>query len=189
MSVIKANEIQDLNGNVILNTNNRIKFLQVVSGESTTQISSDSPTTTSPNIQNYYNLGNSVSLTTVGENSSFFITGYAQVVVFIVSGQGSEYSRCNIGFSVTNGSTTTRISGVDGSSGDSWGSNALQNNGLYNSGVTLSRSTLWTPNTQLNSNVTLTFNLLGAQYDVGNIRWNIEPYSHNNTITVIEFAA
>ena len=58
MSVIKANEIQDLNGNVILNTNNRIKFLQVVSGESTTPISSDSPTFTSPNLRNYYNLDN-----------------------------------------------------------------------------------------------------------------------------------
>ena len=174
MSVIKANEIQDLNGNVILNTNNRIKFLQVVSGESTTQISST-------NIQNYNNLNNSVSLTTVGENSSFFITGYAEVAVALVN--TTPFARCNIGFSVTNGSTTTRISGVDGVYGDSWGSNAAPQ------GTTLNRSTLWTPNTQLNSGVTLTFNLLGAQYDVGNIFWNNEPYGHNNTITVMEFAA
>ncbi len=181
MSVIKANEIQDLNGNVILNTNNRIKFLQVVSGESTTQISYNSSSIASPNIRNYYNLDNSVSLTTVGENSSFFITGYAEVAVALVN--TTPFARCNIGFSVTNGSTTTRISGVDGVYGDSWGSNAAPQ------GTTLNRSTLWTPNTQLNSGVTITFNLLGAQYDVGNIFWNNEPYGHNNTITVMEFAA
>ena len=177
MSVIKANEIQDLNGNVILNTNNRIKFLQVVSGESTTLISSTTR-------QNYYNLNNSVSLTTVGENSSFFITGYAHV--YLISDLTRTFARCNIGFSVTNGSTTTRISGVDGNLGDSWGSNASSTGPV---GSTLNRSTLWTPNTQLNSNVTLTFNLLGAHFDAGNALWNFEPYGHNNTITVMEFAA
>lgn len=177
MSVIKANEIQDLNGNVILNTNNRIKFLQVVSGESTTQISSTI-------VRNYNNLNNSVSLTTVGENSSFFITGYAHV--YVISSTTNSFSRCNIGFSVTNGSTTTRISGVDGTLGDSWGSNASSNSSI---GATLNRSTLWTPNTQLNSGVTITFNLLGAHFDAGNAHWNFEPYGHNNTITVMEFAA
>jgi hypothetical protein len=174
MSVIKANEIQDLNGNVILNTNNRIKFLQVVSVETTQQV-------TSTAYQVYYDLANSVSLTTVGENSSFFIIGYAPVY-----SNSTSVSRHNIGFSVTNGSTTTRISGVDSSLGDSWGSNAA----ISATGVTLNRSTLWTPNTQINSNVTLTFNLLGARYDTAGISyWNLSTYSHNNTITVMEFAA
>ena len=175
MSVIKANEIQDLNGNVILNTNNRIKFLQVVSVETTQEVQSNV-------FQSYYDLATSVSLTTVGENSSFFIIGYTGS-----AGAVGTICRVNLGFSVTNGSTTTRISGVDSSLGDSWGSNAA----ISATGVTLNRSTLWTPNTQINSNVTLTFNLLGGAYDTtsGTVFWNRAPYSHNTTITVMEFAA
>jgi len=174
MSVIKANEIQDLNGNVILNTNNRIKFLQVVSVETTQEVQSNV-------FQSYYDLATSVSLTTVGENSSFFIIGYTGS-----AGAVGTICRVNLGFSVTNGSTTTRISGVDGVNGDSFGSD-----GGRNYGTSLNRSTLWTPNTQINSNVTLTFNLLGGAYDTtsGTVFWNRAPYSHNTTITVMEFAA
>jgi len=188
MSVIKANEIQDLNGNVILNTNNRIKFLQVVSGESTQQVLTNLT-------REYYDISTSVSLTTVGENSSFFISGYG------ATGTYTGQARCNLGFSVTNGSTTTRISGVDGVNGDSWGSDGGRLP-PYFPGVILNRHTLWTPNTQLNSNVTLTFNLLGARYDAApagtpsggtpdltNQFWNLSPYGHNTTITVMEFAA
>ena len=107
-------------------------------------------------------------------------------------------SRCNIGFSVTIGSSsanpvllpggvttlTYRIAGVDGNTGDSWGTST---NGI---GATYARQSVWDPSAAgitVPAGTTMTFNLLGASWDVLP-NWNWQTFQHRNALTVQEIA-
>ena len=141
-------------------------ILKVSYGEGTTQLS----TTTT----NTYQVIHSVSHTAVAPNSRYFLTGYSHAY------NANADSRANLGFSVTIGGTTTRIEGVDGSTGDTWGTNTYP-------GAQLNRSTVYTSTAA--PGTALTFNLLGAGWDDTAMRFNYTGYGHVSTLTVMEIAA
>lgn len=163
MSTLRANQIETVNGKIILPSTGSI--LQVAYGDSTTQVIA---------AQQTYTIIHSVSLTPVASNSRYFITGYSHAY------NASAGARANIGFSVTIGGTTTRISGVDGAAGDSWGTDS-------HNGCQLNRSAVYTSGTA--SGTSMTFNLLGTSYDHANTYFNYAGYGHKSTLTIMEISA
>ena len=155
-------KILNSSGNPILQQTGSI--LQVAYADSTTQVSASTQT---------YTIIHSVTLTSVAANSRYFMDGYCHCY------SASSPARANLGFSVTIGGTTTRIYGVDGSSGDSWGTNVTSGGQLNRSGVYTSSAAAGT---------SLTFNLLGTSFDATTI-WNYIGYNHKSTITVMEISA
>ena len=123
-----------------------------------------------------YQVIHSTTLISKGENSKYYLSGYAH-------GYTSVSNRANLGFSVTIngiGITTTRIAGVDGANGDSWGTDSY-------SGAQYNRSTVWS--SSVGSGTTMTFNLLGAGWDSSGCNWNWSTptfYGHESTLTVME---
>ena len=89
-------------------------------------------------------------------------------------------------FPVTIAGTTTRISGVDGSSGDSWGTNAYPVS-TSSSGAIYTRSAVYTSTAA--AGTSMTFNILGTAYDQTATIWNYSGYGHKSTITVMEVSA
>ena len=125
-----------------------------------------------------YEVINSGIVTSLGANSRYLVMGYAHAY------SPTEASRCNIGFSVTIGSSTYRIAGIDGASGDSWGTST------HGIGATYARQSVWNPSVAgitVPAGTTMTFNLLGASFDVIP-NWNWSIYGHKNTLTVQEIA-
>ena len=135
-------------------------------GEGTTQVTTTAAQT--------YTLIHSVSHIAAAANSRYFLTGYSHAY------NATDPTRTNIGFSVTIGGTTTRIEGVDGSSGDSWGTNSV-------SGSQFNRSTVYTSTAA--AGTVLTFNLLGAGFDNTSTIFNYSGYSHQSALTIMEIAA
>lgn len=169
MSTVKTNQIQTTGGKVILPSTGSI--LQVAYAESTTQVTNSAART--------YEVIHSVTLTSVAANSRYFVTGYAHGY------NATSNSRGNIGFSVTISGVTTRIAGVDGVSGDSWGTNFTPPSG--SSGAALTRSAVYTSTAA--AGTSMTFNLLGTNYDASGSIFNYSGYSHKSTITVMEVSA
>lgn len=168
MSTLRTNAITTTGGKPILNSTGSI--LQVAYGESTTQVIV---------AQQTYTVIHSVSLTSVSPNSRYFITGYAHGY------NATSNNRSNIGFSVTISGVTTRISGVDGGSGDSWGTNTSPVSS--SSGAIFARSAVYTSTAA--AGTSLTFNLLGTGYDAANTYFNYSGYNHRSTLTVIEISS
>jgi len=139
-------------------------ILQTEFGSTTSQVVNTTTRT--------YQVIHSLTLTSINSNSRYFITGYAHGY------SASAGARSNLGFSVTIGGVTTRIEGVDGANGDSWGTSAT-NGAQYN------RSTVWTSTSP--AGTIMTFNLLGAGYDFAPT-WNLSTYGHKSTLTVMEIA-
>lgn len=162
MSTLKTNAITTVAGKPILNSTGSI--LQVAYGESTTQVTSSAQS---------YAIIHSVTLTSVAPNSRYFLTGYSHCY------SATAGTRANLGFSVTISGTTTRIYGVDGSAGDSWGTVANPGGQLNRSGVYTSTSPAGT---------TMVFNLLGTSYENAT-SFNFAGYNHRSIITVMEISA
>lgn len=169
MSTVKTNQIQTTAGKIILPSTGSI--LQVAYADSTTQVTNSAVRT--------YEIIHSVTLTSVAANSRYFIDGYAHGY------NQTQGARGNIGFSVTISGTTTRISGVDGTSGDSWGTHLRPDGSL--SGVVYARSAVYTSTAA--AGTSMTFNLLGTSYDASTSIFNYSGYSHKSTITVMEISA
>lgn len=163
MSTLRANQIQTITGEVILNSTGSI--LQTVFNENNTY-------TFNSAIRIYESIV-SVTLTSVKANSRYFMTGYSHGY------SSTSNSRGNLGFAVQSGASTTRLAGVDGEYGDSWGTLAYPG-GQYN------RSFVYYSSVAAGTN--LTFYLLGAGYD-SQIGWNFPGYGHKNCITVMEISA
>ena len=117
----------------------------------------------------------SVVLETIESGSMFYMNAYAHGY----SPTNSPSTRANLGYSITIGETTTRIAGVDGSAGDSWGTQ------LY-PGAIYSRPAIYAPDVAIPKGTTCTFNLLAASWDVTNSIWNYDGYGHESTLVVTE---
>ena len=141
-------------------------IIKVSYGEGTSQVSTTA--------QRTYTLIHSVSHTAVAPNSRYFLTGYTHAY------NATAGSRANLGFSVTIGGATTRIEGVDGSSGDAWGTAA-------HPGAQLNRSAVYT--STATSGTVLTFNLLGATWENSPTYFNYTGYSHQSALTIMEIVA
>ena len=141
--------------------------VQTVFDKSTTQVAVSSAQT--------YMLIQSVVLQTIESGSMFYMNAYAHGY----SGTNSPSTRANLGYSITIGETTTRIAGVDGSAGDSWGTQ------LY-PGAIYSRPAIYAPDVAIPAGTTCTFNLLAASWDVSNSIWNYTGYGHESTLVVTE---
>ena len=140
-------------------------IIKVSYGEGTTQMATTAA-------QTYYTI-HSVNHTALATNSKYFLTAYCH------AWDASDSSRANLGFSVTIGGVETRIQGVDGGSGDSWGTNAYP-------GANLNRSTVYT--STATAGTVLTFNLMGAGWDTNDTRFNYTGYGHISTLTIMEIA-
>ena len=138
-------------------------IIKVSYGEGTTQVATT--------VAQTYTLIHSVSHTAVSTNSRYFLTGYSHAY------NATAGTRANLGFSVTIGGVTTRIEGVDGASGDSWGTEAYP-------GSQLNRSTVYTSTAA--AGTVLTFNLLGASFENTNTIFNYSGYSHQSNLTIME---
>lgn len=169
MSTLRANQIETVNGKIILPSTGSI--LQVAYGDSTTQVIVP---------QQLYTIIHSVSLTSVAPNSRYFMTGYAHAYNDTSGTVGDPGARVNIGFSVTIAGTTTRISGVDTNYGDSWAVNSIN-------GVQCTRSAVYTSTAPAGTSIT--FNLLGASYDYADTYFNYAGYGHKSTLTIMEISA
>jgi hypothetical protein len=163
MSTIKTNAITTVAGKPILNSTGSI--LQAGYAEYTTQY-----TNTTQTYQVFYSL----PITASASNSRYLLIGNTHTYS-ITTG-----ARCNIGYSVTIGGTTTRIAGVDGANGDSWGN-------LCYSGVTMNRQAIYTSTAA--SGTTLTFNFLVAGFDAATYIFNYSGYGHKSTFTVMEISS
>jgi hypothetical protein len=139
--------------------------LQIAKGESTTQVSFST-------IYTYYVLY-SFNVTAVGDNSRYVFNTYQHAYHTTSTGA----TRANLGYSVTIGGTTTRLAGVDGSYGDSWGQQA------YPSAI-LNRHHVW--DSSVPTGTVITVNVLGAIYDAGTIHFTYAGYGIKGICTVTE---
>jgi hypothetical protein len=105
MSLIKTNAITTVAGKPILNSTGSI--LQAGYVEYTTQYINSTIQT--------YQIFYSQTITASAPSSRYLLIGNTH------SYNATANGRCNIGYSVTISGTTTRIVGVDGGFGDSWG--------------------------------------------------------------------
>lgn len=120
----------------------------------------------------YFNL-HSISVTAVGNNSRYFLQCFQQAYHSSTGGRG------NVGWSVTVNGVTTRLTGTDGSSGDSWTQNVYP-------GVAMHRPFLYT--SSVPAGTVLTFTLLGATFEAGTITFNYAGYSMVGFLYVTEIA-
>ena len=138
-------------------------------GSSTTNVSVGTSKT-------YVEIAN-LTYTTKAANSIFFLTGYAHCY-----GSGGAYTsstRANIGFEVVSGGVTTRITGVDGNSGDTWGTQSYP-------GCILARHDQYT--SSFAAGTACTFKLLGASFDLSTAKFNHPGYNHKCVLTLFEIA-
>ena len=127
-------------------------------------------------IRTYVEIAN-LTYTTKAANSIFFLTGYTHCY-----GSGGSYtssSRANIGFEVVSGGVTTRITGIDGASGDSWGTQSYP-------GCILARHEQYT--SSFAAGASCTFKLLGASFDLSTANFNHPGYNHKCVLTLFEIA-
>ena len=164
MSTLKTNAIQTVAGKPILNSTGSI--LQSGYAEYTTQLSSATTVT--------YQVFYSLPIIASASNSRYLLIGNTHTY------STTTGARCNIGYSVTISGTTTRIAGVDGASGDSWG------NVCY-PGITMNRQAIYTSTAA--SGTSLTFNFLVAGFDAATYVFNYSGYGHKSTFTVLEISA
>lgn len=162
MSILKTNAITTVAGKPILNSTGSV--LQVAYTESI------APVTSSAQI---YTILQPLVVTATASNSRYILIGYSHAYSATAS------TRSNLGFSVTINNITTRIYGVDGASGDSWGT-TTQN------GCQLNRSGVYTSSAP--AGTTLIFNLLGTSYE-NSTTFNLTGYGHKLTFTVLEISA
>ena len=166
MSILKVNAIQNVAGKPILNSTGSI--LQTAYTEYQTTLSQSTLYT----YQIYYSL----AVTATATNSRYLCIGNVHAYNTTANG------RCNIGYSVTIGGSTTRIAGVDGTSGDAWG----YPNGGGNGGCCMNRQAIYT--STASDGTVLTFNFLVATWEgVGQFVWS--GYAHRSTFTVMEISA
>lgn len=166
MSILKADQIQSLSGKPILNSTGSI--LNVAYTEYTTSFANTAVQT--------YQIFYSLPITATASNSRYLLIGNAH------SYNPTANARCNIGYSVTISGTTTRIVGVDGSTGDSWG----YPSGVGFGGCYMNRQAIYTSSASLGT--TLTFNFLVGCYE-GVGQFNLAGYNHKSTFTVMEISA
>jgi len=164
MSTLKTNAIQTVAGKPILNSTGSI--LQVNYAEYTPQVSF----TTIRSYEVFY----SQTITASASNSHYLLIGNTHAYSATTSLRG------NIGYSVTISGVTTRISGVDGAGGDSWG------NVLF-PGTTMNRQVIYT--STASAGTSLTFNFLVGHFDAGTATYNFAGYNHKSTFTVLEISA
>lgn len=164
MSTLKTNAITTVAGKPILNSTGSI--LQVAYAENTTPFSSSTIQT--------YQVFYSQTIAAASTNSRYLLIGNTHVY------SGTVSLRANIGYSVTIGGITTRILGVDGSSGDSWGNTT-------NNGLTINRQAIYT--SSVSAGTSLTFNFLVGHFDAGTAQYNTTGYNHKSTFTVLEISA
>jgi hypothetical protein len=162
MSTLKTNAITTVAGKPILNSTGSV--LQVAYTESIGQVTSSAGS---------YTILQPLVLTATASNSRYILIGYAHAY------SATAGTRSNLGFSVTNNSITTRIFGVDGASGDSWGTTTQ-------SGCQLNRSGVYT--SSASAGTLLIFNLLGTSYENTTI-FNLAGYGHKLTFTVLEISS
>jgi hypothetical protein len=167
MSTLKTNAIQTVAGKPILNSTGGI--LNVAYTEYTTAFANS--------VVQTYQIFYSLPITATASNSRYLLIGNSH------SYNATANSRCNIGYSVTISGTTTRIVGVDGASGDSWGypSNVGTSAGCY-----MNRQAIYT--SSASAGTTLTFNFLVGCYE-GLGQYNWAGYNHKSTFTVMEISA
>jgi hypothetical protein len=139
--------------------------LQIAKGESTTQVSFSTAHT-------YYVLY-SFNVTAVGDNSRYVFNTYQHAYHTTSTG----IPRANLGYSVTIGGTTTRLAGVDGASGDSWGQMAYP-------GTLLNRHHVW--DSSVPAGTAMTVNVLAAIFDAGTTYFNYAGYGFKGICTVTE---
>ena len=166
MSTLKTNAIQTVAGKPILNSTGSI--LQVGYTEYTTQY-------TNSTIQTYQ-IFYSQTITASAPSSRYLLIGNTH------SYNATANGRCNMGYSVTISGTTTRISGVDGGGGDSWG----YPSGGGNGGCYMNRQAIYT--STASAGTSLTFNFLVACWEGAGI-FNASGYSHKSTFTVMEISS
>jgi hypothetical protein len=175
MSIIKTNAIQTVAGKPIVNSTGSI--LNVAYKEYTTQFISTSVQT--------YEIFYSLSVTATASNSRYLLIGNAHSW-----NNAPSYGRNNMGYSVTIGGVTTRILGVDGPNGDSWGYPAVVASGAL--GCFMNRQGIYT--SSASAGTTLTFNFLvacweGLGYFNPNTLPSLVPYSHKSTFTIMEISS
>jgi hypothetical protein len=161
---ITTTQVLNNSGKPILNSTGSI--LQVGYTEYTTQFSSATTQT--------YQIFYSQTITASASNSRYLLIGNTHAY------SATSGARCNIGYSVTISGTTTRISGVDGVNGDSWGNECIN-------GVTMNRQAIYT--STASAGTTLTFNFLVASYDAATYIFNYSGYGHKSTFTVMEISS
>ncbi len=166
MSTLKTNAIQTVAGKPILNSTGSI--LNIAYTEYTTTFSSAAVQT--------YQIFYSLPITATAPNSRYLLIGNTH------SHNATANGRCNMGYSVTIGGTTTRIAGVDGGSGDAWG----YPSGAGITGCYMNRQAIYTSTAA--SGTALTFNFLVAQWE-GTGTYNYPAYAHKSTFTVVEISA
>jgi uncharacterized membrane protein len=168
MSTLKTNAIQTVAGKPILNSTGGI--LNVAYTEYTTAFANSAVQT--------YQIFYSLPVTATASNSRYLLIGNAHSYSAIAN------SRCNIGYSVTISGTTTRIVGVDGNNGDSWGyPSAVGFGGCY-----MNRQAIYTSTASAGTLLTFNF-LVGCFEGVGEYNWQGPTYNHKSTFTVMEISA
>lgn len=166
MSTLRTNAIQTVVGKPILNSTGSI--LNVAYTEYTTAFANS--------VVQTYQIFYSLPIIATASNSRYLLIGNTHVY------NATANSRCNIGYSVTISGTTTRIIGIDGAAGDSWGNPA-------NFGCTMNRQAIYT--SSASAGTTLTFNFLVASWEgVGQYNYLAgTTYNHKSTFTVMEISA
>jgi hypothetical protein len=168
MSTLKTNAIQTVAGKPILNSTGGI--LNVAYTEYTTAFANSAAQT--------YEIFYSLPVTATASNSRYLLIGNAHSYNTTLNG------RCNIGYSVTISGATTRIVGVDGGAGDSWG----YPSGGGIGGCYMNRQAIYT--STASAGTLLTFNFLVGCYEgVGQFNWQGTAYNHKSTFTVMEISA
>lgn len=166
MSTLRANQIQTVAGKPLLNSTGSI--LNVAYSEYTTSFANS--------VVHTYQIFYSLPITATASNSRYLLIGNAH------SYNATTDSRCNIGYSVTISGTTTRIVGVDGITGDSWGYPSNVGSG----GCYMNRQAIYT--SSASAGTTLTFNFLVGCFE-GLGQYNFAGYNHKSTFTVMEISA
>ena len=165
MTVLRTNAIQNVAGKPLINSTGSI--LQVAYTENTTQF----VVSTLYSYQVFYSL----SVDATATNSRYLCIGNTH-------SHNNSNGRCNMGYSVTIGGSTTRIAGVDGTSGDAWG----YPSGFGNVGCYMNRQAIYT--STASAGTRLTFNFLVAVWE-GTGTFNYTGYNHKSTFTVMEISA
>jgi hypothetical protein len=180
MSTLRANQIQTITGKPIVNSTGSI--LNVAYTEYTTAFANSAEKT--------YQIFYSLPITATASNSRYLLIGnahsYNLPIPVAPPGTPLTYGRCNMGYSVTIGGVTTRISGVDGSNGDSWGYPALLSGAAV--GCHMNRQAIYT--SSASAGTTLTFNFLVASWEgLGQYNWQGTFYNQKSTFTIMEISS
>ena len=167
MSTLKTNAITTVAGKPILNSTGSI--LNVAYAEYTTSFTNS--------VVQTYQIFYSQTITASASNSRYLLIGNTH------SYSTTANARSNIGYSVTISGVTTRIVGVDGASGDSWGypSNWNTSGGCY-----MNRQAIYT--STASAGTSLTFNFLVGCFE-GLNNYNYSGYNHKSTFTIMEISA